>query len=691
MGRFCCFSCIILGMKKLLDLVVEYGVYFVVGVTPILYFGGSRYAPYVTSKTFFFYGCMGLVFFIWSYLAIIDKSYRLSKRILLFFLPIFLFVLWMTVTSVLGVDPGLSFWSSLGRATGMLTLYYCLSLSVVIASFVQLKGDLYIRKLFTCFLIGAFVVSLSVWLSDEGFNLSIKVLENSKGGGLIGNSSITAAYLVFALFFGIFMLGFKNLIWKQKIFLWSLIFLIISSPLFFNVYGVLFGGRFFVSARGAMLGIFAGFFMAILGYLFLSNNKKIRILGISGIILSVLVSSVLWINLLKSDTSIHKKVADSISESRFIFWDIAEKAIKEKPILGWGPDNYPVVYQKYFDPNLYLQSDTTVEIWNDRAHNVIFDTGVSGGYPAIILYLGVLVSLVLGIYRAFILRGITRFQASVLLGLVVAYFFQNLFVFDSQMSLMVYFIFIGSVFGIKESAGFGEKKDYILNVNKTRKLFFMILLASLFTVSWIMFVWMPSRKVVLIARVTSMPMNKRPDHYKDLLNGSKIGDDRDIGAIAHAGYLVYKNNQEQLRLDNEKFIYAKKDLEKFLEYLEEIAKKEPNDYRLHLSIARIYNIYISLFDKQGDVSLVQHVLDVENHIKDISPNNPEVYWTIAQSLIFSGDSVGAQEALEYAIKIAPRIPGSYQLLMNFAEGTGNMELYNRTLKSAQNEIPGYIR
>lgn len=680
------FSGIIYFMKIFRERLIEYGTYFIVFLLPILYFGSSRYLAFTTSKTFFFYGCVEIIFAFWVYTLFVDEKYRLSKKMLLLFTPFSVYIIWLTISGVLSLNWEMSFWSSLGRGTGLITLYHTIALACVVSSLVKLNNFSYIKKLIISFIAGSFILIISIWLGSEGFNLSYGFLQKSKGGGLIGNSSLSATYLIFSLFFAFFLFGLKEISKKLRLFLWIFIALVFLSPLFLSLYSLFSETSFSVSARGAIIGILAGAVVSVLGYLSLSSNKKIKILGISGIAISALVFSVLWINLLKPDTSIHKKVADSISESRFIFWDIATKAIRERPILGWGPENYPIVYQKYFNSNLYLQSDTTVETWNDRAHNIIFDTGVSGGLVAIALYFVVLISLIYAIFRGYNLDKISRLQASVLFGLITAYFLQNLFVFDSFVSLMAFSIFCGIVFGINSD---DEKEKNKIIKNSSKKII-ATFLVFIFVPIWFYCAWMPARKVEVFSKVIKTPLNLRSEHYVDLLDGSAVGNSFEVGSLADDAYKLYSKNQSQILKDPELLKYSQIDLNKFLVFLDEISKKETNDYRLYLSMVRLYNLQVLFSGKPIDPELQAHIFDVAKHAQVLSPNDPQIDWSMAQTFLFTGDRVGAQKALEHAILIAPNIPWTHRFLIKFAKDTNNQELYKNAVNNAINAIPGFL-
>ena len=79
---------------------------------------------------------------------------------------------------------------------------------------------------------------------------------------------------------------------------------------------------------------------------------------------------------------------DETIKSRFAMWRIALEGIKERPITGWGRENYSLVFNLYFNQSF---SDAKVaEIWEDRTHNVFIDELINGGIIELLAYLSLL-------------------------------------------------------------------------------------------------------------------------------------------------------------------------------------------------------------------------------------------------------------------------------------------------------------
>ena len=101
---------------------------------------------------------------------------------------------------------------------------------------------------------------------------------------------------------------------------------------------------------------------------------------------------------------------------------MAIKGFKERPILGWGQENFNIVFNKHYNPLM------DQEQWFDRTHNIILDWLIAAGILGALSYLSLFVAVLVLIWR----RGTFTFvEKSILTGLFAAYFFHNMFVFDN--------------------------------------------------------------------------------------------------------------------------------------------------------------------------------------------------------------------------------------------------------------------
>ena len=666
------------------DKLLKYGTCFTIFIIPLLYFG-NMFSYYASSKTFLFYGFVEIIGALWVYSLVVDRSYHLTKKQLLFFIPFILYITWLTISGILAVNPALSFWSSISRGTGLLTLYHALVLSLIVSSLVKRDGLIYLHKLLNWLLNSGFILAISVWFGNEGFKF---FLNDSQGGGLIGNSSMAAAYFLFVIALGLFLIFSKSIKKSRKWWIGIILATIIFSPIFVNIYGFLTGHSLLGSARGATLGIFVIVGVALLSYLTLSKNKILKILGIAGVLISIICFSIGWSQLMKPGTYIHEKFSQAASNgTRFIFWDSAEKGIDEHPYFGYGIENYPKAFQEFFNPKI-LDDKYGYESWPDHAHNIYFDTGVAGGYPAIFFYSLFLLSILYGIYKSYKSDSVSRIQASILFGLIIGYVFQNLFIFDSLLSIVALFVLAGIIFALP--INYIKEKNTKTMVGSGLKNVTALVLFLLCFPLLIFFVYLPIRKSIKYHTLISMTLDARPDYYNELLKGSHVGEQSDISNVASVIYKYYATNLAQIKSDKNLAPYVDKDLNSLIALLEVIMKRNTNDSRLYISAVSLRNTEVVLVEKPYDPVLAQHLFDILDRAEKLSPDNPEIYWARSNIYTLKGDMKEAENAYKQAIALDPTAPASYRLLLNFAKVTNNTKLYNETLSKTKENIPDFV-
>lgn len=162
---------------------------------------------------------------------------------------------------------------------------------------------------------------------------------------------------------------------------------------------------FFAAAtRGAFLGLvaalgaFAGYFMCV--------HRAWR-KGLFGGVMAVLllVGTLVYFK----DSPFVKSIPGSrifdISFSantlkdRAIMWKIAWDGFKERPLLGWGPENFSNVFAHDFN-TAYFTPAKGLGRWFDRAHSVYFDYLVEIGALGLLSFLAIFIVLYWQIFHA---------------------------------------------------------------------------------------------------------------------------------------------------------------------------------------------------------------------------------------------------------------------------------------------------
>jgi O-antigen ligase len=145
-------------------------------------------------------------------------------------------------------------------------------------------------------------------------------------------------------------------------------------------------------------------------------------------------------------------VNDNTAQTRFWVWGSAWQGFLERPVLGWGLENFTTVYDRFFNPNFFVPGQNG-ETWFDRAHSVFFDYLTETGIVGLISYLGIFVVFYWEFFKKKTknilekIEGRSSEASSVLIrGLVfavpIAYLVQGVAIFDVLPMYIVLFVFL---------------------------------------------------------------------------------------------------------------------------------------------------------------------------------------------------------------------------------------------------------
>jgi O-antigen ligase/tetratricopeptide (TPR) repeat protein len=409
----------------------------------------SLFFPYITGKNFAFRIIVEIITGAWLALALVNPAYRPKRSWLLGAYA--LFVLVIGIADAQGVYEFKSFWSNFERMEGWVTLAHLLAYLVVAVSVVQTERLW--RLLWNTSLGVSLVLAFHGLFQVAGFS----ALGQGGAGGLsarvdatFGNPIYLAVYLLFHIFIAALLLAQT---WTERPpgrrFLPGLFY---GAVIAFDTLTL-----FFTGTRGTMLGLVGGVLVSALLFLFAGRSALglRRVAGVTVGVVLVLLGAVY----LARDSALVRSVgflerlatislSDNTIKARFLNWGIAWKGIEERPLLGWGQENYAIVFDKYYDPRMYAQ-----EQWFDRVHNSVLDWFIAGGILGLLGYLSLFVVPLIMLWRR--RNGEHSFtlpERSVLTGLLAGYFFHNLFVFDNITSYIL-FVSLLSYIAVRAGAG----------------------------------------------------------------------------------------------------------------------------------------------------------------------------------------------------------------------------------------------
>ena len=124
--------------------------------------------------------------------------------------------------------------------------------------------------------------------------------------------------------------------------------------------------------------------------------------------------------------------------SRFIIWGVALRGFLERPILGWGQENFYAIYQKFYDTRLWFEKG-----FFDRAHNQFLDILTQSGAFGFITYLVIFCVIYLQLKKSYQKKQICFYEYLIFLGLLISYCIHAFSFFDSFGSYLMLFTMFG--------------------------------------------------------------------------------------------------------------------------------------------------------------------------------------------------------------------------------------------------------
>lgn len=367
--------------------------------------------PYITPRAAYFQILVAILFAITLIFVALAPQYRPRKTQTLVAIGLYLFA--NVISTLFSEDPSKSFTGSFERAFGLFQIFHFGMLfviaAVVIRSLKLWKSLIAASTLVALFIGTGFFIGTFLWLQ----------LPNS----LTGNRSFLAGYLFIHLFFAAYLFFETKIAWKKS-------FLAIAS---FALLVFIFS----TGVRGVILGFGAAlvYFAIYIIVKFPVWRKKIigfilLMLGIYGLLFINRNEEFLLKNYFAQQITTNMNLQDATVQARFAMWRSALKGALERPLLGWGRENYSLVFNKHFDKRFDLAK--VGESWEDRAHNIFIDELVVGGVFGLAAFLFL-------IFCAF--RAVRR--NPLLTGLLVGYLGFNSFGVETANTAISFFLFLG--------------------------------------------------------------------------------------------------------------------------------------------------------------------------------------------------------------------------------------------------------
>lgn len=581
----------------------------------VLYVAETSYFPFITGKGFMFRILVEIAAAAYIVLACVDARYRprFSWTLALYAA----LTAWMFIADLLALNSHKAFWSNYERMDGWVTLIHVFLFFVVAGSI--LSVDKLWRKWWYTF------ITVSGFVCCYGLLQLAGAVEIHQSGvrldATMGNSAYLAAYLLFAL--GI--TGWLAATAKGGVRYVLYILAALQVIILFNT-----------ATRGALLGVTLAAGLCALLWVLESGKKGKQLAAGALVALVVLVGAFFALRgtpVIENSPVLSRLSSISLAEgsTRFTLWTMAAEGVAARPVIGYGHEGFNYIFNTYYRPSLYNQ-----EPWFDRAHNVFIDWLVWGGVPGFILFIALLGSGVLALYRSKASRAERIFFTSA----IAAYAFQALFVFDNLFT----YIPLAAILAMAHEASSRPIKKFesLPEVHGTQT---TSVLASVATVAALVVIWVvnvPGMRaatdlVYAISPLPQGPSENKARFDKAIADNSFATQEIREQLVSYASSIVGNTTvPETLRIAFANLALDEMDAE---------IARAPHDARLYTQQAVMYRAL-----GKGEEGLAQIDKALE-----LSPKRQAFYLERATQLSELGRLSEARDALHTAYELDPSV------------------------------------
>jgi len=614
--------------------------------------------PYVFGKATVFGLIIQILFA--GYLLLIFINPEPGRRVNRSYLPRFSILLlavgvWIAVlilSTLTSVNPYHSFWSTIERREGLLLFLHLAVFFVLLAGLMRKRTDW--ERLFQISLLVSLIVTLYILLQLLPFRLPFIAPPQSlvQPSGPLGNPVFVGSYLLFHIFIALFLfLGSKE---KRR----RIIYGFICA---FQLSVVLF----LVNVRSASLGVLSGLFICFALSVFSRFNARTRFWFTVGTIIMFIVLGGLFVSGTKGglgddfflnrffNLKINFDAPGASGRLRFLEWHAAFQGIKEKPVLGWGLENFAVIYDKYFPPEhpYYFVNEHASGV--DRAHSLYFDwastTGILG-LLSLLLLIGAAVVILWNKFRKAEKRSQIIFF--VLAGLFGGYLVEGIFIFDTLNSYIPFFLVLGFIHflgrekeeAIPERLTGGMKNGTIFGA-------LIIILAGLLA-GIIYFVDMRPLRAVMFARQAFVEFGRE-------------GKVEDSLALLQKSFSLNSFINDEIRLNFANMLepgnkeYFERAFLLAEAGLQEGIARNPLEVKFYLNLGHLYNKAFFVFGSEEYLEKAEEILA---RALKLSPTRQELYYEFGATEMFKKDFDNAEGLFKKALDLDPRFPKAWWFL-----------------------------
>lgn len=444
--------------EKVLLWVIK-SIIFIIPILP-LYISPSLVFPYISGKNFAFRILVEIAGALWLALIFLQKEYRYKHSPVSISILIFTFI--VGLADLMGVNPYKSFWSNYQRMEGYITILHLALYFMIIQTVLRSRKDWI--TVFNVLVVVSLIISMLAVIIPMPIDPTSLTRYNMEYGtrvhSTIGNPTFLASYLLLVSFICLILTFNARNKYLKGLYLFSIL-----------LHGVVI---YLTATRAVILSVII--VTTVLSAFYITKRIKAGIINLkhttlSFFILLITLSGIVWIindaEIIKQDRTLSRfttMLTDVSVSSRLNAWSMAWEGIKERPVLGWGQENFISLYSLVRIPIVREQ------MWLDRAHNIIIEWLVNAGILGLLSYISIFGAAFYSLRKGFIKESLPGFEVTIVASALVAYFIQNLFSFDTINSYMIFFTLLAYIDNRSTMEGRASKSATIDTVSVNNRL-----------------------------------------------------------------------------------------------------------------------------------------------------------------------------------------------------------------------------
>ncbi len=633
--------------------ILKWGIYVSLFLPLVIF---SQYiSPFHFGKVVIFRGLVEILAVIYVLLI-----FSTGKKYLPKFNPIVIVVTIFTgfyaLCSFTAVDFNYAFWGTLERMGGLFSfLHFWVWFIILVSIFQSKKGWEKLLK------ISVFVGFLSILFGyGQYFKLGDFFVGWQHQGrviGTIGNAALFAGYLLFVLFLSFYLLIKKNTNKNIKIInkKWEKVFygavLILGIPVLH-----------LTAVRGSIAAFWGGVVLLGIIYLFgLKNKKRIKQIIILGLVLFLILIGFIWANKdkawvenigwLRRMTSV--SFESTTLQTRLWSWESGWQGFKEKPILGWGPENFVLAHAMHFHSTHFtgMGSET---IW-DRAHNIVLEILTTMGILGFLSYFSIFAIIYWFLIKGFAKKKIDLNTFAIFGTMLLVYFVHNLFIFDTMANYLMFFLILGYLSYRNIDANKHESASNLVEKRVNPGLIIVLVILA----------------IILIYKTNIEPAMANYTCTRAILAGragnSEIAFEKYKQALSYNTYQGKNETRQKLAIFimqhsnalHKKGERANSEMSDFaIKEFENNIKQHPKDYILRLYLTRLFVLLIPEDSNYWGAKAEEQA----SKALEINNKNPRVWYEFGQAKLSQKKYDEAVEAFENALELNQEVDQSLWFL-----------------------------